>query len=110
MSEIYERIEHLCRDNGINITKLCSECAIPRATLSDFKNGRTKSLSAGTLAKISDYFGVSVDYLYGTNSTPSDEEALKVALFGGEANVTDEMWNEVKRYAEYIKERENGHK
>ena len=110
MTGIYERIEHLCAEKGINITFLCNECSIPRASLSDFKNGRTKSLSAETLSKISDYFGVSVDYLYGKEPTPFNEDALKVALFGGAANVTDEMWNEVKRYAEYIKERENGHK
>ncbi|MBQ8203041.1 MAG: helix-turn-helix transcriptional regulator [Clostridia bacterium] len=110
MPEIYQRIEQLCVQKGINITHLCSACSIPRATLSDYKNGRTKSLSADTLLKISEYFGVSVDYLYGKDNTPTDEKALKVALFGGEANVTDEMWNEVKRYAEYIKERENGNK
>lgn len=110
MPEIYQRIEQLCAKKGINITFLCSECSIPRASLSDYKNGRTKSLSAETLSKISDYFGVSVDYLYGKETTLPDENALKVALFGGEANVTDEMWNEVKRYAEYIKERENGNK
>ena len=37
-----------------------------------------------------------------------DEQSLKVALFGGSEDVTDEMWNEVKRYAMYVKERENG--
>ena len=38
----------------------------------------------------------------------ADDETLKVALFGGDGEVTDEMWNEVKRYARYIKERGNG--
>lgn len=108
MNTVYLRIEELCRKKGINITFLCSECSIPRASLSDFKNGRTKSLSADTLAKISDYFNVSVDYLYGKSASRADEESLKVALFGGDGTVTDEMWNEVKRYARYIKERENG--
>lgn len=109
MTPIYERIEELCKENGINITTLCSACSIPRASLSDYKNGRTKSLSAETLSKIADYFGVSVDYIYGKD-TLDRESLLKVALFGGETEVTDEMWNEVKRYADYIKERENGNK
>ena len=39
-----------------------------------------------------------------------DEQSLKVALFGGDSTVTDEMWNEVKRYAQYVKERENGNR
>ena len=108
MTSLYQRIEELCRQRGINITQLCTECGIPRASLSDYKNGRTKSLSADTIKKISDYFNISVDYLYGKDPVQTDEESLKVALFGGDGTVTDEMWNEVKRYAQYIKERENG--
>ena len=52
---------------------------------------------------------MSIDYLTGRESK-SDEEAAKVALFGGGTVVTDEMWNEVKRFADYVKERENGNK
>ena len=108
MPELYERIESLCKERGINVTFLCSECGIPRASLSDFKSGRKKTLSAKTLSLIADYFGVSVDYLYGKVAKKTDNNALKVALFGGDTVVTDEMWEEVKRYADYIKERENG--
>ncbi len=104
MSEIYERIEQLCRQRGINITLMCKECKIPRASLTDYKMGRIKSLSAKTLAKIAEYFGISVDYLYGGTQSV-DEKALKVALFGGDGEVTDEMWEEVKRYAHYIREK-----
>lgn len=110
MPELYERIEKLCKDSGINVTILCNKCGIPRASLSDFKFGRKKTLSAKTLSQIADYFGVSVDYLYGKTEKPSDDTALKVALFGGDTIVTDAMWDEVKRYADYIKERENGNK
>ena len=108
MTETYRRIDELCRKNKINVTALCKECGIPRASLSDYKVGRIKTLSAATLSKISEYFGVSVEYLMGGEIASVDEQSLKVALFGGDGNVTDEMWNEVKRYALYIKERENG--
>ena len=107
--DTYAKIKELCKERGINITNLCTECEIPRSTLSDFSCGRTKSLSFETLSKISDYFGVSIDFLTGRD-TQSDENAAKVALFGGGTVVTDEMWNEVKRFADYIKERENGNK
>ena len=108
MTEIYERIEKLCREKGINITALCSACSIPRASLSDYKSGRKKSLSAETLSKIAEYFGVSVDYIYGGEATVPDSEGLKIALFGGNKNVTDKMIDEVKQYAKFIMERENG--
>ena len=110
MTELYTRIENLCKEKGINITFLCSSCGIPRASLSDYKNGRKKSLSADTLSRIAEYFNVSVDYLYGgANNIPSDE-GLKIALFGGSENISDEKLEEVKRYARYIMERENENK
>ncbi len=110
MEEIYSRIEELCRKRGINITVLCRECSIPRATLTDYKKGRVKNLSVVALSSIAGYFGVSLEYLYTGNNPPLSDDAVKVALFGGDTLVTDEMWKEVKRYAQYVKERENGNK
>lgn len=110
MTKTYEIIEELCRQKGINISALCRSCGISRAILTDYKKGRQKTLSAEILSKIADYFSVSVDYLLGAPVTPADEQSLKVALFGGDTFVTDEMWNEVKRYAEFIKEKKNGDK
>lgn len=65
MSDLYNRIEKLCADNGINITTMCKESGASRASLTDLKMGRKQGLSTDTLSKISNYFGVSVDYLLG---------------------------------------------
>ncbi|MBQ0084056.1 MAG: helix-turn-helix transcriptional regulator [Clostridiales bacterium] len=107
MTQIYERIAELCRENEITITDMCKICNIPRASLTDYKMGRIKSLSALTLSKISEHFSVSVEYLLNGYEKSTEENDLKVALFGGDTVVTDEMWEEVKRYAQYIKERNN---
>ena len=72
--------------------------------------GRNKSLSASTLQKIAEYFSVSVEYLLVGEAPSSEEVNLKIALFGGEEGITDEMLEEVKKFAAYIKERENGNK
>ena len=109
MNEIYARIEALCKSRGMNITEMCKKCSIPRASLTDFKMGRNKSLSASTLQKIAEYFSVSVEYLLVGEAPSSEEVNLKIALFGGEG-ITDEMLEEVKKFAAYIKERENGNK
>lgn len=63
MNETYRRIEKLCSAHDIDITALCRNADISRASLSEFKAGRTKKLSTSTLEKISTYFDVSVDYL-----------------------------------------------
>lgn len=108
MDSVYSRIEALCKRDSVTVTELCRACSIPRATLSDFKMGRSKSLSASVLSKIAAYFSVSVEYLLEGENAKVSENELKVALFGGSEDVTDAMWEEVKRYAKYIKERENG--
>lgn len=63
MGNLYKTIEYLCSENGVNITTMCSESGASRGSLTDLKMGRKQSLSAETLSKIADYFGVTVDYL-----------------------------------------------
>jgi transcriptional regulator with XRE-family HTH domain len=41
---------------------MCKESNVSRGSLTDLKNGRTKSLSAKAVSQIADYFGVSSDY------------------------------------------------
>ncbi len=105
---LFERIEALCKDHGINITEMCRQTGLTRAKLSDLKMGRTKSLSANTLSTIAGFFGVSVDYLLGNEGKAehvTTEHDIKVALFGGASEVTDEMWAEVKSFVEFVKQK-----
>ena len=59
---MYEKIQYLCDENGIKAAQLCKEAGIPKSTLSELKQGRTKTLSTQTLSKIANYFSVSLDY------------------------------------------------
>lgn len=70
MSDLYKRIEDLCKEKNITITAMCKESNASRASLSDLKVGRKQNLSADTLNKIAKFFGVSVDYLLGNVSDP----------------------------------------
>ena len=63
---------------------------------------------------MAEYFGVTTDYLLCETEIPpakgrrrvvSDEE-IKFALFGGDGEITDAMYEEVKRFAAFIKQRE----
>ena len=66
-----------------------------------------------TISCLAKIFGVSIDYLNGdsafTSSKSGEEniEAAKVALFSGDREVTDEMWQEVVNFAKYIEARES---
>ncbi len=111
MCALYKRIIELCEKRGVSGSRMCLDLGLSKSTLSDMKHGRTKGLTAVTAQKIASYFGVSVGYLLGeeeqTEKSPTADsnEAVKVALFGGDTEVTDEMWNEVMNYAEFLKQK-----
>ena len=112
MSELYDRIELLCKEKGESMTSMCKTAGASRASLSDLKVGRKQSLSAETLSKIAAHFQISVDYLLGNENAPagagkravSDDE-LKFALWGDCAEVSDEDLADVLRYAAFVRER-----
>ena len=113
MSDIYSRIDELCKQNNTNVTAMCRELKIQRSSLSELKAGRAKSISADKVAKIADYFNVPAIYITdGIMQQPTDinidnnpEEIAKVALFGGDTEVTDEMWQEVQQFVDFVKQK-----
>lgn len=82
MSDLFLRIEALCKSKGITITDLCRESGASRGSLSDLKQGRKQSLSSATLSKIATYFGVSVDTLLGN-------EQIEKPLVNGDEELTE---------------------
>lgn len=63
MANLYENIENLCKQRGVNVTTMCKESGASRGSLTDLKNGRKQTLKYETLDKIASYFGTSVDAL-----------------------------------------------
>lgn len=119
MNDLYNRIYALCQKKGISIGKMCNEIGISRGNLTELKMERIKTLKTDNLTKISSYFNVSVDYLLGKETekalvledkrTVSDDD-IKFALFGGDGEITDAMYDEVKRFAQMVKLREEAEK
>jgi transcriptional regulator with XRE-family HTH domain len=63
MANLYENIENLCKQRGVNVTTMCKESGASRGSLTDLKNGRKQTLKYETLDKIASYFETSVDAL-----------------------------------------------
>lgn len=89
MNSMYERIESLCTDRGVNITQMCREAGITRGNLSELKMGRTATLSSKTLLKISAYFDVPMEYLLGTSpqSISADNQSVVLSNTVGDNSV-----------------------
>lgn len=114
MSELYNRIEKLCTIKNVNITTMCKQAGVSRASLTDLKMGRKQSLSTDTLAKIAAYFDVSIDYLLGNSKekAPTGEgeravsdDDIMFALWGDTTDVDKGDLEDVKRYAAFVRER-----
>lgn len=120
MGEMYNRIVALCNERGIKPGRVCADTGLSRGMMSDLKMGRTKELSAKNTKIIADYFGVTTDYLLTgekTKKAPTQEgeravsdDDIKFALFGGDGEITDAMYDEVKRFAQMVKLREEAEK
>lgn len=107
MNTVLEIVKQLCARKNITATEL--ERILDFGTGTIHRWGKS-SPSADKLQKVADYFGVSVDYLLGrdSGSTVTDDD-IKFALFGGDAEITDEQFDEVKRFAQFVKERNGNH-
>ena len=89
MSEMYDRIQALCAQHGVNVTEMCEALGISRSSLSELKAGRTRELTFKTLLPIAEYFGTTTDYLAGKQhpepATPDPELAEVLELYRSNA-------------------------
>lgn len=70
MSVLSDRIDFLCKSQGITGYKLCKDIGISPNVMTELRKGRRSGLSAKNADKIASYFGVSVGYLLGTEPEP----------------------------------------
>ena len=108
----YDQFCELCKAKGISVTKATVEIGLSRTIGTKWK--RTGATPNGeTLNKIADYFGVTTDYLLGTETekapTPEGEREItdrdvQVAFFRGADLADDEMdalWQDARDYINY---------
>ena len=108
----FNRFKALCDQRGISVYRACEAIGLNRSAVAKWKaGGKPNGTTAGKLAA---YFGVTTDYLLGNSpeKIPAEEQRavsdddIKFALFGGDGEITDAMYDEVKKFAAFIKQRE----
>lgn len=103
MEDLYKHIESLGKEHGYkNMTVLCKAAGVPRSTMSELNNGRSKDLSKPNAQKFADILGVTLDEVYG-------EETKKAPTQEGERAITFDdftfaMQNESKDLTEMDKQ------
>lgn len=110
----FDVFKALCDKKGVSPKRATEEIGLSNSITTKWK--KTGATPKGeTLSKIADYFGVTTDYLLTgeeTKKAPTDgarqasDDDIKFALFGGDGEITDAMYDEVKRFAQMVKLRE----
>ena len=111
----FDQLVALCKEKGVSPNFVAKEIGASSGSVTAWKQG---ALPRGaTLSKIAEYFNVSTDYLLGNSRASTHgskfsirDEDIKFALFGGDGEVTPEMYEEVKRFAAMVKLREDSKK
>lgn len=101
-----ERILDLMEKTKTTDIMLIKSIGLSNGQVGKWRNGTAKP-SAENIKKLADYFNVSTDYLLGRTDEENSKDALKFALFHGSDGVTDEMYEEVLLFAEFVKEKYN---
>lgn len=71
MAEMYEIIDSLLKERGISGAQMSSDLGMSRSFMTELRKGRAKGIKLETAQKIAEYFGVSVDFLSGTEKNYS---------------------------------------
>ncbi len=108
----FNRFKALCDEKNISVYRACTEIGLNRSAVAKWKSGGKPNGS--TAAKLAEYFGVTTDYLLGQSEIRAGGDSLrqisdddiKFALFGGDGEITDAMYDEVKRFAAFVRQRE----
>lgn len=105
--EFNKILSELMDARGVSAYRLAKDTGISDSVISYYRNGRM-SPNADNLVKLAAYFSVTTDYLLGLDvsetKNPASGADIKFALFGGDGEITDEMYDDVKRFAAFIKQ------
>ncbi len=100
----WENYSKLCSERGESPNSIAAQLGYSSGSVTAWKQGRVPKYQ--TLEVIAKHFGISVESLLKEQekkpSETEDLEEIRVALFGGDTEVTPEMWEEVKRFARYV--------
>ena len=105
----YQRFARISRSYGMSPSGAALAAGLSKSAVSKWRHEPDATPDGTVLAKLAAFFGIPASELLGDreNETPQvSDEAIKFALFGGSEDITQEMYDEVRSFAAFVKERE----
>ena len=101
---------------GLTQRQLAEKLGVGNTSISNWEKGLSRP-DADMIQKLCDVLRLQPNEIYGTTEQKQvsgtgkpavSDEDIKFALFGGDGEITDAMFDEVKRFAAFLKQREAG--
>ena len=99
---------------GLTQRQLAELLSVSNTSVSNWEKGLSRP-DADMIQKLCVHLHLQANDFYGTNEAPAEisrrpvsDEDIKFALFGGDGEISDAMFDEVKRFAAFLKQREAG--
>ena len=109
-----ETIRNARKALGLTQRQLSDRLGVSNTSVSNWEKGLSRP-DADMIQKLCVILHLQANDFYGTTEAPMDnhrrpvsDEDIKFALFGGDGEITDAMFDEVKRFAAFLKQREAG--
>ncbi|MBQ4298168.1 MAG: helix-turn-helix transcriptional regulator [Clostridia bacterium] len=110
---IGERIAARRKALGLTLDDIAAELGVAKSTISRYEKGNIENLKLPVIEAIARVLRVDPAWLIGKSdemdpiaSPAVSDDDIKFALFGGGGEITDEMYEEVKRFAAFVRQRE----
>ena len=94
--------------------RLAGVLGVSNTSVSNWEKGLSRP-DADMIQNLCGILSLQANDFYGMNEAPAEssrrpvsDEDIKFALFGGDGEITDAMYDEVKRFAAFLKQREAG--
>ena len=107
-----ETIRNARKALGLTQRQLADSLGVSNTSVSNWEKGLSRP-DADMIQKLCAVLHLQANDFYGTKEAPAEnsrrlvsDDDIKFALFGGDGEITDAMFDEVKRFAAFLKQRE----
>lgn len=103
-----ENIKMKRLENKMTMEELAKKIGTSKPTIQRYESGKITNIPSDKIEAMARALNTTPEFLMGwktRESTTVTDNDVKVALFGGDKEVSEELWDEVMKYAEYLKEK-----
>jgi transcriptional regulator with XRE-family HTH domain len=103
-----EKIKYLRESMNLTQTELGDRLGVKKNAVSKWECGRVEDIPTSKIKAMANLFGVKASYLIEDEEPKKEvsDDDIQFALFGGKDEITEKMYEEVKNFAAFLKQRE----